>query len=172
MCFITNNENLEKTPRDKLERLGIESIKICAKYAEDHNVKLLLEPLFKNDITIVNTCEKAVELWSKALNIDKDTFIQGNMNYGLLQDIFHMHHEETNLLEMIRRYNKITYHIHIADHPRGLDFTRSDSRFVSEAIKVLKAINYQHYISFESFNPEFDLNKLEIALKTIKSFES
>lgn len=171
MCFITNIDNLTNTPHDKLEKLGIEALKICSKEAENLGVKLLLEPLFKNDVTIVNTCDKAAELWSKALNIDIETFLQGKTNFGLLQDIFHMHHEESDLVGMLKKYSKITYHIHVADHPRGLDFTRTDSLFVSEAVHTIKQLNYNHYISFESFDPNYDLSKLKNALCSLKSLE-
>lgn len=172
MCFITNLDNLSNTPRDKLDKLGVEALKICSKEAENHGVKLMLEPLFKKDVTIVNTCDKAVELWSKALNIDIETFIQGRTNFGLLQDIFHMHHEESNLADSLKKYARITYHIHVADHPRGLDFTRADSKFVPEAIITLKKLNYPNFISFESFDSNYNLFSLKSALMTLKSFEN
>lgn len=168
MCFITTPENLVNTPREKLENLATQSIKECADYANNKNVKLMVEPLFKADNTIINRCEQAVQLFSTALNMDIDTFMQGKHNFGLLQDIFHMHHEEVNLVEAIKKYNKITYHCHVADHPRGLDFTRKDSGFVKDALKTLDDLGYQNLIAFESFDPAWTLDRLKGSLQEIK----
>ena len=173
MCFITNPKNLNETPREKLENWGKESIKECAKFAQDHSVNLMLEPLFKQDTTIVNTADQAVQLFSGALGLDPEQFLspEKNKQFGLLLDIFHMHHEEKDLLQTISKYIKITYHTHVADHPRGLDFSRADSKFVSDAIKKLKQLKYNRYVSFETFDEHFQLNTLKTALDSLKKFE-
>ncbi|MHA1339075.1 MAG: sugar phosphate isomerase/epimerase family protein [Promethearchaeota archaeon] len=169
MCFISFKDNLEKTNRNTLEKYAIESIRTCAKYAEERHVRLMIEPLFKGDMTIINKCEQAVDLWCKALNIDEESFMTQNQ-FGLLQDIFHMHCEEDDLLKAIEKYKKITFHMHVADHLRGLDFLRKDSDFVKEAINLLKKLNYKYFISFETFDKSVSFNTLKEALKTIKSF--
>jgi sugar phosphate isomerase/epimerase len=173
MCFITNPTNLTGTPREKLESLAKESIKDCAKFAQDHSVTLMMEPLFKQDVTIVNTADQAVNLFASALNMDPKQFLSADTNkqFGLLLDIFHMHHEEKDLVQTISKYSKITYHTHVADHPRGLDFNRSDSKFVSDAIKKLKQLNYSRYVSFETFDDHYQLNTLKTALDMLKKFE-
>ncbi len=171
-CFLSFPENLEKNPRTQLEKLAIDSIKQLSKYAEKADVRLLIEPLFKGDVSLVNRCEQAVSLYSKALGISEQDFLKGGRNFGLLQDLFHMHNEETDFLGALRTYNKCTYHIHVADHPRGLDFSRQDSGFVAQAIKELKKRNYPHYLSFESFDPNFGLASLKKSLMMLKSFES
>ena len=171
-CFLSFPENLEKNPRERLESLAIGSIKKMAGYAEKVDVRLLIEPLFKGDVSLINRCEQAVSIYSRALGMNDEEFIKGKHKFGLLQDLFHMHNEEPNFMETLKKYNSITYHVHVADSPRGLDFTRSDSKFVSEAIKELKRLNYPHLLSFESFDPKFDLESLSASLKTLKSFES
>jgi len=168
MCFITFEENLTRNTREKLEKIAISAIKNCALYAEKMNVKLLIEPLYKGDVSLINRCEQAIELWCKALNIDESTFMNQNQ-FGLLQDIYHMHCEEIDLLSTIKKYNKITYHMHLADHLRGLDFTRPDSKFVKDAIKLLKHLNYSYYVSFETFDKSVSFDTLKNSLKILKS---
>ncbi|MFX0102963.1 MAG: sugar phosphate isomerase/epimerase family protein [Candidatus Hodarchaeota archaeon] len=169
LCFITNDDNLNNTPRAKLEARAIDAIKECSSLAGDLGVKLMIEPLFKDDNTILNTAKQGVNLFAKALDIDAGTFIQGDQ-FGLLLDIFHMHHEEKDLLKTLGKYATIMFHGHVADHPRGLDFTRDDSIFVKKAIRRLDAIGYKSLVSFESFDPSVTLEALKDSLSTIKSF--
>jgi D-psicose/D-tagatose/L-ribulose 3-epimerase len=171
-CFLSVPENLEKNPRTKLESLAIDSIKKLSNHAEKAGVRLLIEPLFKGDVSLINRCEQAVFIYSKALGISEDDFLKGGSNFGLLQDLFHMHNEEFDFLGALRKYNKCTYHIHVADHPRGLDFSRNDSGFVAQAIKELKTLNYPYLLSFESFDPKFGLSSLKKSLTQLKSFET
>ena len=171
MCFMTNSYNLNNTLHSKLEILAIESIKILSKYAENKGVKLMIEPLFKQDVTLIKTCDKAVILWAKALNTDSDTIMSNPKNFGLLLDIFHMHYKETNLLRSLEKYHHLNYHTHVADHPRGLDFDRRDSKFVEKAIKKLKSLDYKNFISFESFDPSVTLSTLKESLEIIKEYE-
>ena len=132
---------------------------------------LLIEPLFKNDTSIINRAEQAVSLYAHALDMDIDTFINEQKKFGLLLDIFHMHNEESSIDDVLDNYIKITYHVHVADHPRGLDFTREDSIFVKNAITKLKELQYPHYVSFESFDPSVNLETLKGALEAIRTFE-
>nr|MDO8111888.1 sugar phosphate isomerase/epimerase family protein [Candidatus Sigynarchaeota archaeon] len=126
-CFITNEQNLNNTPREKLEERAIDAIKQCANHAENSGVILLIEPLFKQDVSLINRAEQAVSLYARALGMDIDTFVGHQKQFGLLLDIFHIHHEESSIDKVLEKYIKITYHMHVADHPRGLDFKRPDS---------------------------------------------
>ena len=171
-CFITNEKNLNNTRRERLEDRAIDAIKQCAVHAENSGIILLIEPLFKNDVSLINRAEQAVSLYARALNMDIDTFVNDQKQYGLLLDIFHMHHEELSIDKILEDYIKITYHVHVADHPRGLDFKRSDSVFVKNAIARLKQLDYQHYISFESFDPSVNIETLKGALEVIRAFEN
>ena len=169
MCFMTSPANLE-TPRAKLEEYAIIAIKKCFKLAQDYGITLMIEPLFKQDNTLVNTADQAMDLFCRALDIDEETFLRGSDEFGLLLDVFHMHHEEANLLDTLQKYRNVVKHIHIADHPRGLDFSRSDSKFTEEAIHKIQAINYQGLVSFEAI-PAVPLEEIGQALKTLKNFE-
>ncbi len=141
-CFLSFPDNLTSNSREVLEKRAIESIKELIKFADDHHVRLLMEPLFKGDVSLINRADQAVDLFSKALNTDPTSFLAGNHNYGLLLDLFHMHHEEPDMFTTLRTYLPITYHVHVADHPRGLDFTRPDSSFVKRGMDILKEKNY------------------------------
>jgi D-psicose/D-tagatose/L-ribulose 3-epimerase len=171
MCFLSFPENLAQNPREKLEQLGIAAIRDCADYAHEKGVRLLLEPLFKDDVSLVNRADQAVSLFARAMHMEESAFITGNHDFGLLLDLFHMHHEEQDLAVALEKYRKITYHVHVADHPRGLDFSRTDSGFVRTGIQKLQQLNYSGYISFESFNPAFNLEQLPKSLAMLKKLE-
>jgi sugar phosphate isomerase/epimerase len=171
MCFLSFQENFDKNSRETLEKLAVNSIAECSKHAENLGVTLLIEPLFKGDVSLINRCDQAIDLLARAINMDPSEILRGGTKFGLLQDIFHMHHEEKDLLSTVEKYSNITYHVHVADHPRGLDFTRADSAFVAQTIKKLKSLKYAHYISFETFDDAWTLDKYEMALKNLRTFE-
>ncbi len=169
-CFITTNETLQKTPAAKLEKAALTSIRTLAKDARDAGVRLMLEPLFSNDNTIVKTASAAVSLFSTALGMDVEMFMQGQHDFGLLLDLFHMHNEESDLLCAIRDHAAVTMHVHVADHARSLDFTRADSAFVRTGIAALRDAGYAGYTSFESFHPSVSFDVLKTALRVIKTY--
>ncbi len=170
LCFISTPELLAKEPRPKLESRAVASLQECIKYAQDHGVRLLLEPLFKGDNTIVNQCEQAVALFSRALKIDPKEFFGKTKEFGLLCDLFHMHHEEPDFVGAIRTYAPLIGHAHVADHPRSLDFTRSDSQFVRQGIEQLRASGYEEFVSFESFDASVNFEGLRQALQVVKQY--
>ncbi len=170
LCFISTPQLLVKEPRPKLESRGVTSLQECIKYAQDHGVRLLLEPLFKGDNTIVNRCEQAVALFSRALKIDPKEFFGKTKEYGLLCDLFHMHHEEPDFVGALKKYAPLIGHAHVADHPRSLDFTRPDSQFVRQGIEQLRASGYEGFVSFESFDASVNFDTIQTALNVIKKF--
>ncbi len=170
LCFISTPELLAKESRPKLESHGVASLQECIKYAQECGVRLLLEPLFKGDNTVVNRCEQAVALFSRALKIDTKEFFGKTKDYGLLCDLFHMHHEEPDFLGAIRTYAPLIGHAHVADHPRGLDFTRPDSQFVRQGIEQLRASGYEGFVSFESFDSSVNFEGLRQALQVVKQY--
>ncbi len=170
LCFISTPELLAKEPHLKLESRAVASLQECANYARNRGVRLLLEPLFKGDNTIVNRCEQAVALFSRALKIDSKEFFAKAKEYGLLCDLFHMHHEEQDFLGAIRTYAPLIGHAHVADHPRSLDFTRQDSKFVRQGIEQLQASGYEGFVSFESFDASVNFEGLHQALQVVKQY--
>jgi sugar phosphate isomerase/epimerase len=170
LCFISTRELLAKEPRLKLESRAVASLQECVRYAQDNGVRILLEPLFKGDNTIINRCEQAVALFSRALKIDPLTFMTKNEEYGLLCDLFHMHREEADFLGALRTYAPIIGHAHVADHSRNLDFTRPDSQFVRQGIEQLRASGYEGFVSFESFDASVNYEGLRQALQIIKQY--
>ena len=170
LCFISTPELLAREPRPRLEDHAVASLRTCMKYAQDCGVRLLLEPLFKGDNTIINRCDQAVALLSRALNISPPELLTMRKECGLLCDLFHMHHEEPDFLEAIRTYAPIIGHVHVADHIRGLDFTRPDSLFVMQGIAELRTRGYEGFISFESFDASVNFETLRRALEVLKTY--
>ncbi len=169
MCFLSYEENLKTTLQQKLDEYARAAVKECCKEAEDYDIEFMVEPLFEGDVSIVNRCDQAVNLLSSALDLDKELLTEGKTRYGLLQDVFHMHCEEKDILSTIESYYPMTYHVHVADHPRGLDFDREDSLFVKDALKKYKQLNYNRLVSFESFADGISLETLGNSLKTLKN---
>ncbi|MHA1820696.1 MAG: sugar phosphate isomerase/epimerase family protein [Promethearchaeota archaeon] len=171
LCFITTPEILRTHETQELYNLALDSFRKCLKFAEDNSVTLLLEPLYSGDNTIIKTSKQAVNFIADAMGLAPEDIIGGNINgIGLLQDLFHMHSEESDLIKSLRKYNRITKHIHLADHFRDLDFNFPESLFVKESLIELKKLNYDGFVSFESFNPRINLDTLKKALFYVKSY--
>ena len=105
-------------------------------YAKSKNVRVLLEPINRYEIDLLNTIEDS---YSIASALDD--------NVGLLIDTFHMNIEESSLTEPIRKAHDRIWHVHIADNIRWapgfgcLDFPR--------VVRALHDIGYKGYLSAE-----------------------
>lgn len=167
LCFITSPENLHGTPRAVLEGRAIDSIRECHRHAVDAGVRLLVEPLFKDDVTLVTTAGQGISLYARALGVDEDAI--GHDNTGLLLDLFHGHREEVDLQATIEKHARATFHVHVADAIRSLDFSRSDSDFVARGLARFDTLGFAGYASFESFDASVSLESLGHSLATLKA---
>ena len=113
-------------------------------YAKSKNVRILVEPINRYEIDLLNTIGDA---YSIASQLDD--------NVGLLIDTFHMNIEESNLTEPIRKAADRIWHVHIADNTRWapgfgcLDF--------QGVINALQDIGYPGYLSAEMMHmPDYE----------------
>jgi sugar phosphate isomerase/epimerase len=168
ICFMTSPENLAG-PRPKLEEMAADALRHALGLAEEVGITLLVEPLFQRDVSLINTADQAVRLWSLATGIDEGTVIEGGAGAGLLLDIFHMHHEEVDLLGTLDRMKKIIRHVHIADHDRDIVFG-DNSAFAKEAIQRLNQNGYQGAVTLESIpvrhDPSRDLGQVFTTMRS------
>lgn len=123
---------------------AVANLKELALYAQDHGVKLALEPLNRFEIDMINTVDQGLELIAE---IDSPVV-------GFLLDSFHMHIEEKNSSEAIRRAGSRVFHFHSCENDRGVPGTgQVDWPGIRQA---LKDINYQGALVIESFTQELE----------------
>ena len=118
---------------------SIECIKSICEYAFDKNVNVLLEPINKNETSIINRIEDAINLAIEA-NIE---------NVAVLIDSYHFFLEESNIdiINLFKTFiTKIKY-VHISDsdrNPPGMGHFE-----LSYFNKAIRFSGYNGYISAE-----------------------
>ncbi len=136
-----------------LRRLG-ESLKVLDKYAGEHSVILVFEPLNRYETDLVNRLDDAIKLVSRYENIK------------ILFDTFHMMLEEKDVYDAILRAGNSIGHFHVADSNRlapGMGMLDWE-----KIIYRLLRTGYTGYVSVESrIEPDLD-TMLRISAKTLK----
>lgn len=128
---------LSHSDKFKVVNKSIPILRNLSKYAGDHGVLLLLEPLNRYATPYCCTAADALDI-CKAVD---------NPSFGILLDTFHMNIEEDSFSRALESTRDFLYHMHFADNNRKmpgeghLDF--------GSILRVLHKINYQRYISFE-----------------------
>jgi D-psicose/D-tagatose/L-ribulose 3-epimerase len=139
-----------------------EQLKVFIHYtaaaASDHGIKLLLEPVNKEETNLINTVDEAMEI------IDEI----GNENIGLLLDIYHFMRENEKLTNIDDRIIKHILHMHIASKDKRAYPTMPDPTYVSILMTLRKA-GYDDTLSIEASYTDFsyELKKALILLKAL-----
>jgi sugar phosphate isomerase/epimerase len=108
-----------------------------SRFANEHGIQLLLEPLNRYSTPYCTTTKDAVSI-AKQINQD---------NFGVLLDTFHMNIEEDSFQEAILRSDGLLRHTHFADNNRKMPgYGHIDFQSI---VKSLHNIGYNQYISFE-----------------------
>ncbi len=108
-----------------------------SRFAADHNVNLLIEPLNRYSTPYCNTVKDATYIVSK---INQD-------NVGILLDTFHMNIEEISFEKTILDSKSFLRHTHFADNNRAMPgYAHLDFYTI---VKTLQKIKYDGYVSFE-----------------------
>ena len=102
------------------------------------NIRVLLEPLKKDECNIINTVEEAYSL-VKRIN---------HPSFSFMADLYHMENNGEDLSILPLLANSLG-HIHIAGKNRDLSITLS-SPYILKGLKMLKASGYDKAISFET----------------------
>ncbi|MFN3407937.1 MAG: sugar phosphate isomerase/epimerase family protein [Limisphaerales bacterium] len=114
---------------------------VCA-VAEDHGVRIAMEPLNRFETDFLNTVDQGLELIA-------DT---GSPALGLLLDTFHMNIEEKSLPGAIRKAGRHVFHLHACGSDRG---TPGGDHTDWPGIRAaLRDIRYDGDIVIESFTPD------------------
>lgn len=156
----------ENIKREKALNYLKNSLLEILNFAENNNVKILLEPINRYETNMLNTCEE-VKYFLQELK---------SKNIGILFDTFHSNIEEVSIEMSIEKFKNYIWHTHFADsnrHSPGmghLDFFK--------IINKLKEIKYNGFISLEVVpypNPEYSarygIEYLKNLLKKKKKIE-
>lgn len=123
--------------RQQIERaLLIEMLRPLAEHAQQVGSAVLLEPLNRYESNALPNQEYGAAIVREV-----------GPGVKLMSDFFHMHIEETNIPEVLRRVSDVLGHIHLADNTRkepGSGFTDFRSAF-----RVLKEVGYTGYMALE-----------------------
>lgn len=140
MYSSVGKDHLEDpTERQEEWQRAVAGIKEMAEAAEKKGVRLAMEPLNRFETDMINVV-------SQGLKFIEET---GMENVGFHLDTFHMHLEEKDSAEAIRKADKKIFHFHACENDRGIPGT-GQVRW-NEIAKALKDINYQGPVVIESF---------------------
>lgn len=106
-------------------------------HAVKSNTLFLLEPLNRYEQHLLRRQEDGVEIIERA----------GHPGVALISDFFHMHIEETNTPETIRRVGKHIRHVHLADNTR-LEPGTGDIDYVA-GFAALAEVGFEGYMIYE-----------------------
>jgi len=136
-----------KTPaadRDARQRerdMAAAELRPLAAYAGDRGVRLALEALNRFETDLINVVDQGLAMVEAI----------GSPHVGLHLDTFHMHLEEQNSGEAIRRAGDRLYHLHACENDRGVP-GRGQVRWPSVAA-ALGDVGYDGFVVIESFTP-------------------
>ena len=122
--------------RDNFKRV----LSLVSRIASEHNIKVALEPLNRNETNLINTLSDAALICEEI----------GSSNLGFLADLFHMYKNGEDLSE-IKKYGDRIIHAHIArrDEMRGAPSIEEGSEDLIDFYNALTGIGYKGRISLE-----------------------
>ena len=135
--FDRNHRSLSEDRKGAVTKKAIPMLYKLSRFAEDHGVHMLLEPLNRYSTPFCSTAREAVDIASK---VNQD-------NFGILLDTFHMNIEEDTFEDAILKSRKLLRHMHFADNNRKMP-GYAHTNFLS-IMRSLASIGYNGYVSFE-----------------------
>ena len=138
-----------KAPTERELEFSASGLKEAAIYAKKYGINLCIEPVNRYESYVINTIDSALELIK---NIDEP-------NVGLLIDTYHMNIEEKTFKEPILKAGKKIFLVHVNENDRG---TPGEGHINwDEVFCALKEINYDDFVSIESFaGSQVDISRL------------
>jgi sugar phosphate isomerase/epimerase len=135
--FDRTHSVLTQNEKEQFARRAAPILEELCRFAKDHGVKLVLEPLNRYSTPYCSTAKDAVAI---AKQVSSDSL-------GILLDTFHMNIEEDSFESAIRTAGRLLKHTHFADNNRKMpgsahiDFTR--------IMRCMQEVGYNGYASFE-----------------------
>jgi D-psicose/D-tagatose/L-ribulose 3-epimerase len=131
----------EASDREKEWRFAVEGLQEMAEYAGERDVKLAFEPLNRFETDLINVVDQGLELIDEV----------GLPNLGFHLDTFHMHLEEKDSSEAIRKAGDRIFYFHACENDRGVPGTGQVQW--EEVFTALNDVGYDGSIVIESFTP-------------------
>lgn len=121
---------------------AVESLRDACRLIRDYKVVIGLEPVNRFESYFLNTASDAVKMVKEV----------GEPNIGVHLDTFHMNIEEKNYYDPIVKTGELLCHFHCCENDRGI----AGSGHVNwdDVYRALADIQYDKWITFESFTPE------------------
>jgi D-psicose/D-tagatose/L-ribulose 3-epimerase len=119
--------------------LLVENLSQLAAYAQDHGVKLGVEPLNRFETSFINLASQAIEVVDRV----------GSPACGVMLDTFHMNIEEKSLGDAIRAAGPRLIHLHACENDRGAP--GSGNVTWDQVKQGLQDIGYDGPVVIESF---------------------
>jgi len=132
-------------PEEKYKKqwkLVVKNLQLLTSYAQEHDVKLALEPLNRYETDFINTCEQAMQLIHE---VGSDALL-------VHLDSFHMNLEEKDPALAIQKAGEKLGLLHASGSDRGTP--GGDQINWDRIFAALDHINYQGDIVIESFTPD------------------
>ncbi len=121
---------------------AVAGIREMAAYAADRDVRIALEPLNRFETDMINVVSQGLDFIDQV----------GMENVGLHLDTFHMHLEERNSGDAIRKANRKVFHFHACENDRGIP--GAGQVHWDEVARALKDIRYDGAVVIESFTAQ------------------
>jgi D-psicose/D-tagatose/L-ribulose 3-epimerase len=142
--YVGKTRLLPEAERLAERKRAVNNLKEVAVIAADHNVKLALEPLNRFEIDMINTVDQGLALIDE---ID-------HPSVGFLLDSFHMHIEEKDSAQAIRKAGQKLFHFHSCENDRCVPGSgQVDWTGIRQA---LQDINYSGSLVIESFTRDLE----------------
>ncbi len=128
-----------KSPTQKEWQYSADALRSVARYAQDYNVQIGLEPVNRYETYLINTCAQARRLMEMI----------GEENVKIHLDTYHMNIEEKNFYDATMLAGKDLIHYHLCENDRGIPGTGLVNW--DDIFRALGDLNYQGYAALESF---------------------
>ena len=128
-----------KPPTEKEWQYSADCLREVAKFAQEYDVNIGMEPVNRYETYLVNTCEQAIKLKGMI----------GEPNVKIHLDTYHMNIEEKSFYSATKMAGSDLMHYHFCENDRGIPGTGLvdwDGIF-----RALSEINYTGYAAMESF---------------------
>src|SRR4030042_3081018 len=129
--------NYEKSSYEDDFAYAADSLRECAKFAEERNIVILVEPLDRFFPALIRTVKEGIRLID-SIGLD---------SVKLCLDTFHMNIEEKSVTGSIIQAKSYIGHVHIADDDRRAP--GQGHMDLKEILRVLDEVEYQGFISAE-----------------------
>jgi sugar phosphate isomerase/epimerase len=124
--------NLEGT----LETAAV-AIRELADYAQPKGIRLILEPISRDEVNFVHSTQDGVDLVKR---VDRP-------NFGLMVDTYHMVREDADMLQSFYTAAPYIWHVHISDSNRRLP--GSGEIDYQDVVRALEENGYAGFVSLE-----------------------